>query len=88
MEVLKDPEVIDVLNHVHKSIIYYYNFYSDTYGFLNFDNFIRFCRDFSIFPDIVSKPKLLRFFQALAAIHAQTEDPNGAGTYEEYRAPE
>ena len=62
MDMLKDPEVVDVLNHVHKSIIYYYNFYADTYGFLNFDNFIRFCRDFSIFPDIVSKPKLLRFF--------------------------
>ena len=50
MEVLKDPEVVDVLNHVHKSIIYYYNFYADSYGFLNFDNFIRLCRDFSIFP--------------------------------------
>ena len=70
METLKEPDVIEILNHVHKSIIYYYQFYADQYGYMNLNNFIRFQRDFSIFPDVVSKPKLLRFFYALAGIYA------------------
>ena len=57
---------------------------------MNLDNFIRFARDFSIFPDIVSKPKLSRFFYALAGIYAQTEVPKSmSGSYmEDSRAPE
>jgi hypothetical protein len=88
MEVLKDPDVVEILNYVHKSLIYYYNFYSDSYGFMNFNNFIRFSKDFSLFPDVASKPKLLRFFYALAGIHSQTEVPKSTNTFEEFKAPE
>ena len=88
MDTLKEPDVIEILNHVHKSIIYYYQYYSDQYGYMNLDNFIRFCRDFSIFPDVVSKPKLLRFFYALAGIMANTEIPKSMSCLEDSRAPE
>jgi p25-alpha len=75
MEMLKDEDMIEALGIVHKVFTPYYTFYADTHGFMNFTAFIRFCKDFQIFPDILSKAKLLRFFYALAGIYAQTEGP-------------
>lgn len=75
MDMLKDEEVIEALGLVHRSIIYYYRYYSNTRGNMNFENFIKFCKDFAIFPDLLSKAKLLRFFYTLSSIHAQTEQP-------------
>ncbi|CAG9330376.1 unnamed protein product [Blepharisma stoltei] len=75
MEMLREPDVIETLNLVHKSIIYFYRFYSNSLGLMNFENFLRFTRDFAIFPDLIAKSKLHRFFHTLAGIHAQTEQP-------------
>jgi hypothetical protein len=75
MDMLKDDEVIEALSLVHRSIIYYYRYYANSRGNMSFDNFIRFCRDFGIFPDLIPKAKLLRFFYTLSSIHAQTEQP-------------
>ena len=75
MELLKDQDMIEVLILVHKSIIYFYRYYADASGLLNFESFIRFCKDFNLFPDLIAKSKLLRFFYTMAAIHSQTEQP-------------
>lgn len=75
MEALRNPEVIEILSVVHRSIIFYYRAYSNPAGLLSFEGFLRFCKDFSIFPDLIAKSKLLRFFCTLANIHAQTEQP-------------
>lgn len=44
----------------------YFQFYSDSKGFMTREQFIRFCVDFEVFPDIVSKARLVQFFVALA----------------------
>ena len=75
MENLRDPSVIEILSLVHRSIIFYYRAYSNLTGLMNFNSFLKFCKDFSIFPDLIAKSKLLRFFYTLANIHAQTEQP-------------
>lgn len=75
MELLKDQDMIEVLILVHKSIIYFYRYYADARGLLNFENFIRFAKDFNLFPDLIAKSKLLRFFYTMASIHSQTEQP-------------
>lgn len=75
MEMLRNPEVIEILSIVHRSIIFYYRTYSNNQGLLDFQGFLKFCKDFSIFPDLIAKSKLLRFFCTLANIHAQTEQP-------------
>ena len=41
---------------------------------MNFQAFIRFCKDFEVFPDIISKTKLLRIFKTLAGIPASTSE--------------
>ena len=72
---LKSEEMIEVLIITHKSLLYFYKHYAESRGLMRFDGFIRFCKDFSIFPDLVSKSKLLRLFTTMAVFHAQTEQP-------------
>ena len=62
MEILKDDEMVDLLSVVHKSMLPYYNYYANHKGLMTFDGFSKFCTDFAIFPDILSKSKILKFF--------------------------
>lgn len=51
----------------------FYLFYANQKtGLLNFDGFSRFCSDFEIFPDILSKPKIMRFFKTLSSFFETT----------------
>lgn len=42
---------------------------------MNFDGFQRFAVDFGIFPDILSKPKIFRFFHTLANFYQEAKLP-------------
>jgi hypothetical protein len=88
MEMLKDAETVQALSLVHRSVVFYYRHYSDTRGFLNFSSFIKFCRDFSVFPDVVPKSRLQRIFFTLAGIHSETEQPEASRSSLSSRAPE
>ena len=51
----------------------FYTFYADQKTYLmNFDGFSKFCTDFEIFPDILSKPKIMRFFKTLSGFFETT----------------
>jgi hypothetical protein len=39
---------------------------------LSFEGFSKFCTDFEIFPDILSKPKIMRFFKTLSGFFEST----------------
>ena len=53
----------------------YYMYYADQKsGLLNFDGFSKFCSDFEIFPDILSKPKIMRFFKTLSGFFETTNN--------------
>jgi hypothetical protein len=45
---------------------------------MSFEQFVKFCRDFSVFPDFISKQKLLKIFFALANIQQETEAPQNS----------
>lgn len=66
MEILKDEYMIEILSCVHKTILPYYQFYANQKGYMNFDGFSKFCLDFGIFPDILNKSKIMRFFSTLS----------------------
>lgn len=53
---------------------------------MNFDGFLRFCSDFEIFPDILSKPKLMRFFKTLSGFYESTAKQNQMLNEEENQA--
>eukprot|EP00347_Sterkiella_histriomuscorum_P004180 403361442 len=72
MEILRDEQIIEILSCVHKSILPYYQYYSNQKGYLNFDGFSKFCHDFGIFPDILNKSKIMRFFSTLSSFYQST----------------
>jgi len=58
----------------------FYAFYADQRtSLLNFNGFSRFCTDFEIFPDILSKPKIMRFFKTLSGFFETTAKQSQAG---------
>jgi hypothetical protein len=73
MELLKDNEIIEALSIINESIQYYYLGYADIHGNMNFATFIEFCKDFNIFPDLISKSRLLSYFRTLSSIYIQTK---------------
>lgn len=66
MDILKDQEIVDLLGIMHKTLIFSFKYYSNNKNTINFDRFIKFCKDFGIFPDIVPKSKLLKIFNTLS----------------------
>lgn len=73
MEILKDQNIVEILGGVHRSMMPYYQYYADQKStLLNFEGFSRFCSDFEIFPDILSKPKIMRFFKTLSGFFETT----------------
>ena len=70
-EILKDEEIVILLQLVHKTIFPYYQFYADLDSLLNFKGFIGFCKDFGIFPDYMTKAKLYKFFSTLAGFYME-----------------
>ena len=78
MEILKDDTIVEILGCVHRSMMPYYNFYADQKsGLLGFDGFSKFCTDFEIFPDILNKPKIMRFFKTLSGFYESTANMEG-----------
>lgn len=73
VELLKDPDMIQFLSLVHKSVLIYFTHYADSKGLMNFERFVKFCKDFGIFPDIIPKSRIMTFFYTLAAIHSTAE---------------
>lgn len=72
MDILKDELMVEVLSCVHKTMIPYFAFYSSNKGLMNVDGFSKFCSDFGIFPDILTKAKISRFFFTLSNFYQST----------------
>jgi hypothetical protein len=54
---------------MHKSLMVYYPYFTDSEGLMNIIEFMKFCKLFAIFPDYISKSKLNSLFYTLASIH-------------------
>jgi hypothetical protein len=78
LEVLKDPLIVELLTVIHRIMLPFFYYYCDLKKssqapLMRFSGFCKFCGDFGIFPDILSKPKLLRFFNTLASFYTNEE---------------
>ncbi len=76
MELIKEKEMSKFLGVVHKSLYPYYKNYCTQKGLLTLEGFMRFCTDFGIFPDIVTKPRLNRIFYTIASIFSTGAGPS------------
>jgi len=67
---------VQVLSVVHTTLLPFYSYYANEKSQLDFQGFSKFCVDFGIFPDILSKPKIFRFFKNLANFYLETKLPS------------
>lgn len=68
-EILSNEEFVRMMGIVIDNIEVYFDFYSDTKQHMNFDSFIKFFKDFDIFPRFMSKSKLSNYFYTLASLN-------------------
>ena len=61
---------------VHSTLLPFYAYYANEKSQMDFAGFSKFCIDFGIFPDILSKPKIFRFFKNLANFYLETKLPS------------
>ncbi|CAD8206712.1 unnamed protein product [Paramecium pentaurelia] len=76
MNLLKDKEIVEFLGLLHKSILVYYKHYTIGKQIMNFEQFLRFYKDFSIFPDLLTKNKIVQIFQILSKLYENQENSN------------
>ena len=74
MNILKNDEIVQFLSVVYQSLLPYYLCYADPKRLINFQALVKFCTDFDIFPDIVNKAKLMKFFETLKKIYQSTSE--------------
>ena len=69
MPKLESEDMVEFLTVLHKSIIKFYQQYADSRSMMTFEAYLKFCVDFCIFPDLVTKPMLYRIFHTLSHIN-------------------
>lgn len=68
VDLLKNQDVVSVLTRVHNNMKTVYNFYADSKGKMNIHQYMKFCKDFNIFPDILAKSKIFRLFYSFSSL--------------------
>ena len=76
-EILADPDYVRMMSIVQENAQVYFDFYSDSKGHLNFEAYVRFFKDFEIFPRFMSKSKLANYFYTLASLNDGISDGEG-----------
>lgn len=81
LKFLESEEVITLLSDLHGVISPIYEVYSSKRtNYLDFDAFMRFCTDFSVFPDVINKSDGYRIFMNLAFPHEAIVPGGGIGS--------
>ena len=71
-----NEEVVKALEITYNVITPLYNYYTkDTNGLLSKENFLNFCKDYEIFPYLISKSKLSSFFEEIS-LYSSYESKN------------
>jgi len=66
---LDNQEMISLLTLFHRQVVDIYRAYADGKGCMNFNQFIVFCSDYDVFPDLLTKAALFRIFHSLSFIN-------------------
>jgi len=70
IKMLKDPALVDVLAFLKKQFHSFYQKYCfHQNNQINFTGFMKFCRDFALFPTLMSRNKLIKTFYSLASLY-------------------
>ena len=73
----KSDDFIQILEITHKAMTPIFNYYSkDTNNYLSRENFLKFCKDYEIFPSLMSQSKLNGFFIGISQYSQIFDDNN------------
>lgn len=76
MDILKNDNMVELLEVVHQSLHPYYSFYANEAGLMSTQSFIQFCRDFKIFPDVYPEQLVMHFYKTLSNFQTSDDDHN------------
>ena len=78
IKMLKDPALVDVLAFLKKQLHVVFKRYCLPQNTqINFAGFMKFCRDFAVFPNLMSRNKLMKMFYSLASLYPLINKPKG-----------
>jgi len=76
MQILDNDNMVKLLTLAHELVLPFYKCYANYLGSVELHEFIRFCKEFDIFPSIVSKANLFAIFQTFSKINSISSAPN------------
>jgi len=81
IRMLKDPALVDVLAFLKKQLhVFYQKYCFHQNNQINFTGFMKFCRDFALFPTLMSRNKLIKTFYSLASLYPLINTRKGQNT--------
>lgn len=75
-QILKDDKLMELLSYVNDIVSIYYDAYTEKTGVMGYETFVKFCRDFNIFPDLCTKLILHNTFYSLAFVNSRVIEGN------------
>ena len=67
---IKEHGLLDIVMVLGQVLRGFFKYYMNENGLMNFENFFRFCKEFSVFPDLIQMKKLTPIFYTLASAYA------------------
>ena len=77
MDILKDEEMVQLLELMYQTVYPYFKEYSNEQGLMPLIKFEQLCRDFKIFPDILPQELVLDFFKTLSNFYCTNREDRG-----------
>jgi hypothetical protein len=68
LDELKNKEIKELTTWIQKSFKQYFDIYTNSKCRMEYETFLKFCRDFGIFPDLCNKPTLHTIFYQLCTL--------------------
>jgi hypothetical protein len=67
---LKEPSLLELTLNLSETLHQFSRFYMNENQLMNFEVFFKFCKDFSVFPDLIQRKKLTPIFYTLASTYS------------------
>ncbi|CAG9321487.1 unnamed protein product [Blepharisma stoltei] len=71
LSIVRDPSMSEIYSTLRQTLSPYIRLYLDEKSQLDFPQAVKFCTDFSIFPNVITKAKLTPIFYCLADIYSK-----------------
>lgn len=78
MGLLENENIVKMLTVLHKPLAIYFKAYASHKGYIAFEPFLAFCKDFSVFPNYFTKQKVLNMFNTMVKVQENMDSVSHA----------